>query len=188
MVAPSATHDTTHVGLLGLYALTQMARVGPVHGYFLSERIAERTEGAWRPGPGAIYPALNKLTQRKFARSHVEGRRRLYSITPQGRAMLARFRTRATYWTSRAPDLTALWAEVWGVDDVGSFLLLRLRRSLDAIDSVLASPPPRGSPRAGHTPLRHDVIGELATRLEQLRRAEAGGTPTPIRRAVGARP
>lgn len=174
--------------LVGLYALACMERDGAVYGYSLAGRIAEQTEGAWRPGPGAIYPALDRLTQRKLARSRVEGRRRLYSITPQGRAMLARFRTRSTSWTSRTPDLTALWARVWGVDDVGSFLLLRLRRSLDAIDSALASPPPSGSPSPGRASLRDDVIGEIAARLDHLRRAEPGRTPSVVPRAVGARP
>ena len=47
--------------LVGLYALTVMEREGPVHGYGISERIAERTDGAWRPGPGAVYPSLQKL-------------------------------------------------------------------------------------------------------------------------------
>lgn len=188
MAAAPPRESVSHDGLLGLYALSQMALRGPVHGYLISERIAERTEGAWRPGPGAIYPALNKLTQRKLARSKMEGRRRLYTITPEGRAMLARVRARSTSWSSRAPDLSALWAEVLGVEDVGTFLLLRLRRSLDAIQSALASPSLQGSRRPALESLKEDVIGELTTRLDQLRRIEAPAVASMARRAEGVRP
>jgi len=131
--------------LVGLYALRCMERDGAVHGYSLSERIAERTGGVWRPGPGAIYPALQRLTDRGLARSRLVGRRRVYTITPKGRESLARLRAQTAGWTSRAPDLSALWADVAGVDDVATFLLMRLRRALDAIDATLASAPPRGT-------------------------------------------
>lgn len=163
-------------GLLGLYALTQMARSGPVHGYLLSERIAERTEGAWRPGPGAIYPALNRLARRGLAQSRVVGRRRVFTITPRGRKALQGLRAGNVFGPPRAPDLSVLWAEVWGMDDAGAFLLLRLRRSLDAIDAALASQAPSAAQSPGLRSLRGDVVKELSSRIEQLHRPE-GRTP-----------
>src|SRR6478736_9262363 len=33
----------------------------PMHGYQLMEAIAERSDGRWRPSPGAVYPTLNLL-------------------------------------------------------------------------------------------------------------------------------
>lgn len=33
----------------------------PLNGYQLMQLIAERTQGLWRPSPGAVYPALNQL-------------------------------------------------------------------------------------------------------------------------------
>ncbi len=54
--------------LVGLYALATMEREGVVHGYLLSQRISERTDGAWRPGPGAVYPSLSALVERGWAR------------------------------------------------------------------------------------------------------------------------
>lgn len=177
-----ADHDPRQ-GLLGIYALAQMAREGPVHGYRISERISERTEGAWRPGPGAVYPALQRLTRRGLARSRVEGRRRVYSITPEGRTMLAHLRARSTSRASHGPDLAVLWAEVSGMDDVAAFLLMRLRRSLDAIDNALASPVLSGAGSPGLKTLRTDVMGELTFRLEQLRRREGATSP-----AIGLRP
>ncbi len=88
---------------MGLYALTLMEREGPLHGYGLSERIAERTEGAWRPGAGSVYPSLRKLVESGLARSKATERRRVYSITPQGRALLRRMRRANGPGTGPAP-------------------------------------------------------------------------------------
>ena len=170
--------------LVGLYALRCMERDGAVHGYSLAERIAERTSGVWRPGPGAVYPALQRLTDRGLARSRLVGRRRVYTITPKGREALARLRAQTTGWTSRAPDLSALWADVAGIDDMETFLLLRLRRALDAIDAALAAAPKAGNGGPSLRSLRSDVLAELSARITELGRrgARAGRAPT-VRRA-----
>lgn len=172
MVIRNETTDHLREGLLGLYALSLMDRFGPIHGYLISERVAERTEGAWRPGPGAIYPALNRLARRGFAHSRVVGRRRLYTITSRGRETLASLRSRSILGPPRAPDLSGLWAEVWGMDDAADFLLLRLRRSLDAVDAALASRHPSVASSPALRSLRADVVKELSSRIEELRRPE----------------
>ncbi len=173
--------------ILGIYALALMDRMGPIYGYLISERVGQRTEGAWRPGPGAVYPALNRLTVRGLARSRVVGRRRVYSITPKGREVLARIRAQTASWTRPAPDLSVLWAEVAGVEDVGTFLLLRLRRALDAIDTALASLAVAGAARPGMRSLRADVLSELSARIDTLRRREALVVSIPTRRGRGGK-
>lgn len=173
--------------MIALYALATMEKEGSVHGYRLAERIAEKTGGAWRPGAGTIYPALNRLTSRGLARVRTSGRRRIYSMTPKGRALLTRIRSRRGGSTPRAPDLTALWAEVAGAADVRAFLLLRLRRSLDAIDAALSSGRAVRSTEKGKDGLRAEAIRELSTRLERLRRSGRGAIPGRAPRA-GRRP
>ena len=44
------------------YALLSIARK-PMRGYDLIREIEFKTEGAWRPGPGAVYPVLQKLVK-----------------------------------------------------------------------------------------------------------------------------
>lgn len=171
--------------ILGIYALALMERMGPIYGYLISERVGQRTEGAWRPGPGAVYPALNRLTMRGLARSRVVGRRRVYSITPKGRGVLARIRAQTASWTHPAPDLSVLWAEVAGVEDVGAFLLLRLRRALYAIDTALAAPSVAGAGSPGIGSLRADVLSELSAHIDTLRRREGAVVPLPVRRGGG---
>lgn len=155
---------------MGLYALTLMEREGPLHGYGLSERIAERTEGAWRPGAGSVYPSLRKLVESGLARSKATERRRVYSITPQGRALLRRMRRANGPGDRTRPDLSALWAEVFGSANVQAFLLRRFRRSMEALElQVSRSIEAGGDPKA----LRRTVLAELDAAAARLRAPDA---------------
>jgi DNA-binding PadR family transcriptional regulator len=166
VVKPTAGPQAFRRRLVGLYALSLMEREGPLHGYGLSERIAEKTEGAWRPGPGSVYPSLRKLTESGLARSRVRARRREYTITAPGRAMLRRMRARDGPLGRPRPDLSALWAEVMGAGDVDQFLLLRLRRTLGTLEAQIRRP--TGSPaRAGA--LRTAALRELSQASGRLR-------------------
>ncbi len=168
---------------IGLYALATMEREGPIHGYGLAQRIAERTAGAWKPGPGAIYPSLQGLVERGLARSEGSGRRREYRITPAGRAVLRRVRSRQGPDGRRGPDLAVLWAEVVGAGDLAAFLLHRLRRSLDAISTTLQAGPVPGLSAAAASRLRADTIDELERRRKVLGGSTARGRrPAPRRR------
>ncbi len=161
--------------LLGLYALATLDREGSVYGYSLAERIATKTDGVWRPGPGAIYPALQGLVARGAARVRKVGTRRVYSITPHGRAVLRRIRREMIHRQSGGPDLSLLWAEIGGRTDPGKFMIQHLRRHLDALDAYLTQQPdaPLGSGR-----LREAAIAELGGALERLR-----ASPSARRRA-----
>ena len=146
--------------LVGAFALATMEREGPIHGYRLAERVAERTEGAWRPGPGAVYPALQRLVRQGLARSAPEGRRRVYRITASGRALLRGIRAREGPGAGAGPDPAALWAEVRGIDDLNEFYLQRLRRDITRIEGRLSGP--------DRTDLRDRFALELRQALDRL--------------------
>jgi len=159
--------------VLGLYALATMEREGPIYGYALGERISAATDGAWRPGAGAVYPALNALVARGAARASRDGRRRIYAITPQGRTLLRRIREYFARGDGDAPDLSRLWATIHGSDDVGAHLLRHLHRHLDSLVASVERAP-RGTQRA----LREQAVAELTGALQRLR-------PRPARPARG---
>lgn len=169
--------------VLGLYALATMGREGPVYGYALAEKVSAETDGAWRPGPGAIYPALNALVERGMARVTRDGRRRVYAITPAGRATLTRIRGYFSDSRAEAPDLSRLWATIHGSTDPGRHLLQRLHRRLDALVVAVERDP---GARAGGGTLRVEAIAELS---EALRRLQAVGASEsrPARRRKSAR-
>lgn len=168
-------------GVVGMYALSLMERDGPLHGYLLSERIADRTEGSWRPGAGAVYPALRRLVERGWARTDARGRRREYRITPAGRTFLAQVRARNANLHRAGADLTVLMAEVMGAENVEEFLRQRLERALDGLArhaEGIETPEARSA-------LRSELAEELERFARRLRTRSA--TSGALRVAPGVR-
>jgi DNA-binding PadR family transcriptional regulator len=159
--------------LIGFYALSVMDREGPLYGYQLSERIADRTDGSWRPGAGAIYPALQALTQRKLARVVSAGRRRVYRITPAGRTLLRRVRSRMAWRSSGGPDLSRVWSEIAGTEDPGRFMMGRVQRDLAGLLNYLSRPGAVGSRTAA---LRRQLESELHLAGQRLRQLGERGS------------
>jgi DNA-binding PadR family transcriptional regulator len=59
---------------------------GPRNGYQIMSEIEERSGGAWRPSPGAVYPALSQLADEGLITGEETGGRRTFSLTDAGRA------------------------------------------------------------------------------------------------------
>ena len=63
-----------------------------MHGYQLMQAMNERTGGAWRPSPGAVYPTLDQLEDEGLATIRQEGGRRLVTLTETGVAHVSEHR------------------------------------------------------------------------------------------------
>ncbi|RSZ61443.1 PadR family transcriptional regulator [Corynebacterium hylobatis] len=61
----------------------------PMHGYQLISEVGERTDGAWTPSPGGIYPNLSLLEDEGLITMSVEEGRKLATLTEAGRAEVA---------------------------------------------------------------------------------------------------
>lgn len=61
----------------------------PMHGYQVIREIGERSEGAWTPSPGSVYPTLQQLTDEGLVRSSETDGKRVYELTDDGRAQAA---------------------------------------------------------------------------------------------------
>ncbi len=59
---------------------------GSSNGYGLIKAIAEKTDGAWRPSPGSVYPTLQQLVDEELIVSIGEGRKTEFELTDAGRA------------------------------------------------------------------------------------------------------
>jgi DNA-binding PadR family transcriptional regulator len=83
----------------------------PKHGYQIIREIADRSEGAWTPSPGSVYPTLQQLTDEGLVRSEEADGKRVYELTDEGRAQAAS-RTGSLPWEEAAEgavdDLVAL--------------------------------------------------------------------------------
>jgi DNA-binding PadR family transcriptional regulator len=58
---------------------------GPRNGYQIMSEIEERSGGAWRPSPGAVYPALSQLADEGLIVGEESGGRRSYQLSDAGR-------------------------------------------------------------------------------------------------------
>jgi DNA-binding PadR family transcriptional regulator len=65
-----------------LLLLEEQAR----NGYQLMEEIESRSDGAWRPSPGSIYPTLSQLEDEGLIAAQESGGRRSFELTDEGRA------------------------------------------------------------------------------------------------------
>ncbi len=76
----------------------------PRNGYQIMQEVEERSDGAWRPSPGSVYPALQQLEDEGLVRSEEIDGRKAFQLTDAGRAHLE----------ERDPDRPAPWEEMSG--------------------------------------------------------------------------
>lgn len=108
---PPPRAERGNVRYLVLDAIAQQAR----HGYEIIQTIEERSQGAYRPSPGVIYPTLQLLEELGHAAVVEQESRKVFSITPEGSRDLEEHRDEVTEFYERFDDRG--WerqAEHWG--------------------------------------------------------------------------
>lgn len=75
---PRARRGDVRNAILGLLADE------PANGYGLIKAIGDRTDGAWTPSPGSVYPTLAQLVDEGLIAQN-DGPRGAYSLTDSGR-------------------------------------------------------------------------------------------------------
>jgi len=76
---------------LQLIALALIAEQ-PRHGYEIIKLLEEKSEGAYSPSPGMVYPTLTYLEEADYVTAQADGAKKSYTITAGGRAYLAKNR------------------------------------------------------------------------------------------------
>jgi DNA-binding PadR family transcriptional regulator len=94
-------------GDVRLAVLTLLAEQ-PRHGYEIIRELVDRSQGAWQPSPGSVYPTLQLLEDEGLVKSVEENGKRRYEITDEGTA----------YLTANARS-SAPWDEMAGSVDPG---------------------------------------------------------------------
>jgi DNA-binding PadR family transcriptional regulator len=75
-------------GDLRLVALALIAEA-PRHGYEIIKLLEEKTADWYSPSPGIVYPTLTYLEEAGYVTASIDGAKKLYAITDEGRAYLA---------------------------------------------------------------------------------------------------
>lgn len=70
----------------------------PMHGYEMISELARRTGDAWRPSPGALYPAVQLLEDEGLVTIQEVDGKRLVSLTDAGREEAERLSTDQAPW------------------------------------------------------------------------------------------
>jgi DNA-binding PadR family transcriptional regulator len=68
--------------------LLDALRDGPKHGYEIIKALEARSDGAYVPSPGTVYPTLQFLEDQGLVRARAEGERRIFELTEAGRQEL----------------------------------------------------------------------------------------------------
>ena len=100
--------------------LDLLAEGQPWNGYQIIQEIANRTNGIWRPSAGSVYPALQLLEDEGLISPEGEGRRRMYTLTAEGRA----------YAEAHGEELRASWDAVAGMTDDAALELGNMIRQI----------------------------------------------------------
>lgn len=78
-VAPRMGRGDVRAGILSLLG------EGPMHGYQIIREIEKRSNGAWKPSPGSVYPTLQLLADEGLIVAEESEGRKTYSLTDSGR-------------------------------------------------------------------------------------------------------
>lgn len=77
----------------------------PMHGYEMIQQIRERSNDAWSPSPGAIYPTIQLLTDEDLITSSDAGGKKVSSLTEAGRtAAEALAASKSAPWDDASSD------------------------------------------------------------------------------------
>ena len=92
----------------------------PRNGYQIMQEVQERSEGAWRPSPGSVYPALQQLEDEGLIRSEEIDGRKAYRLTVEGLSQVE----------ERGNDRPAPWEQMGGEAPPKAAALAKTMREL----------------------------------------------------------
>jgi DNA-binding PadR family transcriptional regulator len=131
-------------------AVIALLKEQSMHGYQIIQELSERTNGAWNPSPGSIYPTLQLLEDQGLVASEKVGGRRVFSLTDAGRE-------RAAALPEQAP-----WDEMGGEADPSR----RLRETVHGLMGATAQIVRAGTPE--QVDKTADILAEARKRIYQM--------------------
>ncbi|WP_326642104.1 PadR family transcriptional regulator [Streptosporangium sp. NBC_01755] len=108
-------------------AILALLTESPRNGYQIIQEIERRSEGGWKPSPGAVYPALQQLTDEGLVLAEENEGRKTFSLTEAGRAYVAEHsdEVRAP-WEEMTPDIDDSTWELMDIARQSGFAMLQI--------------------------------------------------------------
>ncbi|WP_182874282.1 PadR family transcriptional regulator [Microbispora sp. H10670] len=102
----------------------------PRNGYQIIQEIAERSQGGWKPSPGAVYPALQQLSDEGLVRAEETDGRKTFQLTEAGREYVAQHETEVRApWEEMTPDIGDDVHELFGLSRQAASALFQIAQS-----------------------------------------------------------
>jgi DNA-binding PadR family transcriptional regulator len=129
-------------GLLIYWMLHRIAR-SPTYGYEILTEIEQKTEGAWRPGPGSIYPLLKKLASKGYVQVEPSKTGRTdqtkYKITPKGAERVRESREMFKRINNRFMQTRSIFVDLIGPDELAGYVVDGAKRQFELAKDVVES-------------------------------------------------
>jgi DNA-binding PadR family transcriptional regulator len=96
-------------------AVLVLLEEAPRNGYQIIQELTERSDGAWRPSPGSVYPILQQLEDEGLVEisSSVSGK--TYNLTAAGKALVEKDRAiLGKPWEAAAADVSDATTDLFG--------------------------------------------------------------------------
>lgn len=130
-------------GILRLYILSMLSTRHET-GYSIMRTIEDKTEGAWRPGPGTVYPLLRSLVKEGLLEkvgAGEAGSTVKYSVTKKGRQELEEMQRTLASAGRRERVMVRLFADLLPADVWASAFVNRGREIFDLFQEKISQIP-----------------------------------------------
>ena len=110
-------------GFLAAYILSMISHEDQ-NGYSIMQDISKKSKGAWRPGPGTIYPMLKALSREGLIKPvnttsrYTDKSSTNYAITEKGRKQLDEWRKFIAEQRTKDYGMIAIFTELFSPDDI----------------------------------------------------------------------
>jgi len=133
-------------GILRLYILSLLSKQSET-GYSIMGTIEDKTEGAWRPGPGTVYPLLRSLVKEGLlerAGASGDGATVKYSVTKKGKQELEEMQRTLASAGKRERVMIRLFADLLPAEAWAAAFMNRGREIFDVFQEKISEiPQPR---------------------------------------------
>ena len=122
--------------------ILHMIAAKPRHGYEIIQDIQAKTEGAWNPGAGSIYPVLKKLVSEGLIKAETPGDvddRHVYHITPKGAEQIEKLKEAFANFGQRWTAMRNLIMEMVDPEKTESFFLDGSRKQFEFMREFVKS-------------------------------------------------
>jgi DNA-binding PadR family transcriptional regulator len=152
-------------GLLRYYILRSLNEQ-PRHGYELIRSIEDKTHGAWRPGPGSVYPILRELVSEGYIRAKASRAlgRTVYEITEKGSVRLSEASSIVTEAAERFQDIKRIFFDLAEPQALASICLKAVKTNAQMLHELVDSRPPKIDIRE-----KKVLLNDIKSVLEQER-------------------